>query len=225
MAKQAEASYPSQGPRWADSGPTSKIEPELGCSLAELLSEEPRLETLQTVRDVLGEGAWVAGGFIRESVWDFRHGYRIPTPVDDIDIIYFDAANTDKSEERSREEQLRRASANVAWSVKNQARMHVVSGDEPYASLEEAVTRFPETATSVACQVGPDDEIRLLAPYGLEDLFALQVRPTPGFDLKRYQARLQDKAWSSKWPKLIIHAALPTKAQALEGITNSDALL
>lgn len=191
---------------WRDSGARSRVEPALGAELASLLMEPPRMRVLAAVRDTLGDEAWVTGGFVREAVWDRLHGYIMPTQLDDVDVVFFDALNAAESRERALETALAAAGGNVRWSVKNQARMHLVTDTEPYQSLEDAVGRFPETATSVACRVGADGRICILAPYGLADLFALKVRPTPGFSLSRYRARIAEKRWGQKWPRLQIES-------------------
>lgn len=191
--------------QWVDTSTSTLVTAAAGNQLALAMSDPLRERVLTTVRDALDIEAWVTGGFVRESVWDQLHGYAVPTPADDVDIIYFAPDRATKADERVLEERLRRVSSNVKWSVKNQARMHVVSGDEPYVSLEDAVRRFPETATAVACRIDASGKLRILAPHGLEDLVSLNVRRTPAFDPSRYQARLRDKAWHKKWPDLRFH--------------------
>ena len=47
--------------------------------------------------------------------------------------------------------------------------------------------------------------LEVAAPLGLEGLFTLRLRPTPGFTmLKRplYEARLAEKRWLALWPGL-----------------------
>jgi len=203
-AKNAASDSGLRASRWDDVGSMFEVEPELGAKLAAILLDSPRVEVLSAVREVLGAGAWVTGGFIREAVWDDVHGYAIPTPLEDVDVVYFESDHAEKSDERAKEEALLRRSGNVEWSVKNQARMHAVSKEKPYESIEDAVSRFPETATAVACRLGDDDRVKILAPYGLSDAFALIVRPTPGFKVQRYQERVSKKRWRAKWPNLQI---------------------
>lgn len=204
-AKEAEARSVEKTLQWSDSSSASLVTAEAGDRLARAMSDPIRRRVLTTVRDVLRVDAWVTGGFVRESVWDQLHGYAVPTPVDDVDIIYFAPDRATKADERALEGRLARVSANVKWSVKNQARMHTVSGDEPYISLEDAVSHFPETATAVACRIDASGKLQVLAPYGLEDLVSLSVRRTPGFDLSRFRDRLREKSWNEKWPELKIH--------------------
>ncbi|PLC63479.1 hypothetical protein B9P82_13400 [Citrobacter sp. L55] len=72
-------------------------------------------------------------------------------------------------------------SAQIDWSVKNQARMHQRNGDYPYTSTRNALLHWPETATAIAVRLGKEG-LDITAPYGLSDLFELRLRPTPAFE-------------------------------------------
>ena len=68
-----------------------------------------------------------------------------------------------------------------------------------------------ETATAVAVRLDEKGILHLLAPFGLDDLFALTVRPTPHARSRRdrltaYRHRLGEKAWDRTWPRLRIEA-------------------
>lgn len=77
------------------------------------------------------------------------HGFKERTPISDIDVIYYDDGNTDELEEKKLEMRLRNILPDIPWSVKNEARMHVVNGIPPYSSSIDAISKFPETATSL----------------------------------------------------------------------------
>lgn len=82
--------------------------------------------------------------------------------------------------------------------------MHVRNGHSPYKNCYEAISYWPETATAVAIQLNYDSQIEYIAPYGLDDVFNLIVRPTPNFDLTTYRNRITNKGWKDTWEKLII---------------------
>ena len=178
-------------------------DPPISCQarLKSLLSSNPeRLAILQVIRKV-GPGLWVTGGFVRNIVWDDLHNYIVPTPLDDVDVIYFD-----ESKDTVRREgvlgALRSAAPNVNWSVKNQAEMRDRWWPTTPESLDEALRRYTDTATAIAVRLVDNSNLEVLAPYGLEDLFELIVRPTPDFDLTTYEARLSRKNWGKTWPRL-----------------------
>jgi len=105
------------------------------------------------------------------------------------------------------EAQLKAVEPSVDWSVKNQARMHLRNGDEPYASTADAMSHWCETATAVAVRLADNGGIEILAPFGLDDLFSLTVRPTPAFTGRKlpiFQERVREKRWLERWPRLVL---------------------
>jgi len=153
---------------------------------------------LEALRDVAGD-AWIGAGFVRAAVFDAICG--VKTKLGDIDVIYFgDGA---RSREAALEDALARRVPGAPWSVHDQARMHLKTGDAPYTSVEHAITHWPEVAAAVAVRLG--ETLDVLAPLGLDDLFALRIRPTPhmaskpgGMDV--FRGRIASKRWSDRWP-------------------------
>jgi hypothetical protein len=167
------------------------------------------IQILRAVRSLALPDGWVAGGFIRNKIWDMLHGYEERTPLGDVDVVYFDLANTSPSIDPWFEEQLASLLPGVAWSVKNQARMHSRSGDAPYTSVKDALSASMDTASAVAARLTGNDDLELLAPYGFADLIGLIVRPTPhsAKRLERYRDKIQSKDWLGRWPKLEVRLA------------------
>lgn len=149
---------------------------------------------------------YLGGGVIRNIVWDDLHNYREMTPIDDIDVIYFDEQDKRKEHDLTIEKKLKVTMPNFNWSVKNQARMNEINNDEPYSSLYEAISKWPETASAMLIRVNIDGKYVILAPFGFDDLFRLIVQPTPHFrgKIDRYRQRIQKHNWQEKWPKLKI---------------------
>jgi hypothetical protein len=73
----------------------------------------------------------------------------------------------------------------VPWEVTNQAGVHLWYTTkfgypiEPIRSIEDAVARWPETATSVAVRLRADDTLQVVAPVGLDDLLGMVLRRKP----------------------------------------------
>ncbi len=150
---------------------------------------------------------WIGAGFLRGAVWDRLHGYGSRTPLDDIDVVYFDPKASDPAAEAALARRLGARLPDLSWEVKNQARMHLRNGDAPYGSCAEALAHWLETPTAVALRLNQAGGLELLAPFGTEDLLGLVVRPTPHarthkHRLAAYRARLEAKNWPAKWPKL-----------------------
>ncbi|MBU0531281.1 nucleotidyltransferase family protein [Patescibacteria group bacterium] len=147
---------------------------------------------------------WIGAGFVRNKIWDTLHGDSDPTPLLDVDVIYFNPSNTSEEIEKNYELQLEQILPNGLWSVKNQARMNKVNGDKPYASSLDAISRWPETATAIAVSLDARDQVIFEAMHGVDDLVNLIVRPTPAFVNRtdEFRARQNKKNWISIWPKL-----------------------
>ncbi|MHC5269193.1 nucleotidyltransferase family protein [Enterococcus sp. LJL98] len=171
-----------------------------------IAKDDPLYSLLAAVEKLNLNDAWICAGAIRNKVWDMQH--QQTTPLNDIDVIYFDPQDVSWEREKELEEALKGLLPNQPWSVKNQARMHVVGGFVPFTSSYDGVSHFPETPTAVAAR-SRDGQIEIMAPYGLEDLFTLQVRPTPYYQVNRaqhaiYLDRTQKKAWQAIWQDLSI---------------------
>lgn len=136
------------------------------------------MSILKAVEKLNLEDAWVCAGFIRNKVWDILHN--ITTPLNDIDVIYFDTNDSSWEKEKQLEEELEFLLPDQPWSVKNQARMHLINSFRPFTSSYDGVAHFPETPTAIAVRMYNQD-IEIMAPYGLQDLFEMRVKPTPFF--------------------------------------------
>jgi hypothetical protein len=72
-------------------------------------------------------------------------------------------------------------------------------------SAADGVGTWPETATAVAVRLLDGDELRVVAPCGLEDLFALVCRRNPRrVSVDHYRRRLRDKRMAERWPTVTI---------------------
>ncbi|WP_078556604.1 nucleotidyltransferase family protein [Bacillus alkalicellulosilyticus] len=153
---------------------------------------------------------WVCAGFVRTKIWDVLHGFSVRTPIPDIDVIYFDKTKLDVLEEKKLEEKLKSRLPNIPWSVKNEARMHLRNNVEPYSSSVDAISKFPETATSLGVKLDERNKVILIAPCGISDVVNLEIKPTPYFlenkDLAPiYNERILKKNWQATWNKLSVH--------------------
>jgi uncharacterized protein len=57
--------------------------------------------------------------------------------------------------------------------------VHVVNDILPYSSSVDAISKFPETAISLGVKLDEKDDIILVAPWGVNDVINLEVKPTP----------------------------------------------
>lgn len=177
-------------------------------SLIAIIERDPvRMGALAAVRGLCLPNCWIAAGFVRDAVWDNLHDRDALPLFGDIDVVWFDSYTITPEIDREIEARLRQIDCTLDWSVKNQARMHFRNGDEPYRSVSEAMSAWPETATAVAVRMGRDDELEINAPLGLDDLFGLRLVPTGAFAGRKrsiFNERVQCKRWLERYPLLTL---------------------
>lgn len=175
--------------------------------LKEMIKDDRYIMSILTVVESLNlHDAWVCAGLIRNKVWDTLHN--TTTSVNDIDVIYFDTSDTSIEKEQQIETELEGLFPNQSWEVKNQARMHLKNGFATFNSSYDGVAHFPETPTAIAVRRF-NQEFEIMAPYGLNDLFELKVKPTPFYQKNSkfhsiYLARVETKRWKEIWRNLSI---------------------
>lgn len=82
---------------------------------------------------------YIAAGFLRGAIWDALHDVTTVTPVNDVDVVYYDPADLDPAAEARIEADLRARLPGVAWEVRNQARMHLRNQHAPCRDTEHAI--------------------------------------------------------------------------------------
>jgi uncharacterized protein len=167
------------------------------------------MSILETVRECNPPDWLVGAGVIRNLVWDHLHQYQTPTPPTDIDVIFFDPQDLSPERDQIVQQQLTGKLPKVVWEAVNQAAVHLwyeeVFGFPVPAlhSSKEAVGTWPETATSVAVRLLPTDEISIVAPCGLSDLFNMVLRRNPRrVTREQFAQRLRSKQIERKWPRV-----------------------
>lgn len=171
----------------------------------DMIASDPwRMHALTLVDSLNLPDCWIGGGFVRNRVWDVLHG--IETPVNDIDVVYFDTQDIRPERDKHYESLLSHHLA-LPWSVKNQARMHTKNNNAPYLNTHDAIRHWIEIPTCIAVRLH-DHALELLAPHGTHDLVNLVVKPSPQCpSLDVYRERTTNKGWKERWPQLHIYHA------------------
>lgn len=185
---------------------------DLEARLADIVRADAGLmHVLTTVRG-LGLSDWrVFSGAVYQSVWNAVTGRPAGYGVRDYDLGYFDPDVSWDAEDVV----IKRVAAAFDQpfrdmvEVRNQARVHLwFEGKfgEPYEALagtDEALARFVAPAFAVGVRLEADDAISVAAPFGLEDVFSLTLRPNPRRGLARGWDRVVANA-RARWPELTI---------------------
>lgn len=165
-------------------------------------SDSYRMEAL-VLASKLGLADWcLAAGFVRNLIWDKLHSKSTLTPLNDIDLIYFDGSTIEEDSDIRYEKELKSLS-NHPWSVKNQARMHIRNNDQPYFSTSDSMSYWVEVETAVGATYSEEFGVSIVAPFGLKANFSNSItlnskRPKPSDFLKR----VSEKGWPILWPNL-----------------------
>lgn len=185
---------------------------DLETRLIEIVRADPDLmQVLTTVRNLDLPDWRLFSGAVYQGVWNDRTGRPVGHGVKDYDIGYFDPDTSWDAEDVF----IKRAAAvfdeplRSLVEVRNQARVHIWFPDhfnEPYEPLthtDEALSRFVAPAFAVGVRLETDDTISIAAPFGLQDVFDMVIRPNPN----RPRASGWDKVIASaraRWPELTV---------------------
>ena len=176
--------------------------------ILERLSQDQDIRAiLEMIRSLELKDSWLAAGSVRNFIWNILAGKPGFDAETDVDVIFFDQT-VSYEETLQMEMELRKAFPAYSWELKNQVYMHIHSPNtQPYTSSKDAMSKYPECCTAIGLRLLEDDQLELFAPYGLADIRAFQVRPTPHFlaDAERkklYMERIRKKNWQTKWPQL-----------------------
>lgn len=174
-----------------------------------LVRSEPLMQVLRTARDLALPDWLVFSGAVYQRVLNHLTGRDIDYGIKDYDLGYFDASDVSYEAE---DVVIRRVAAafepplREMVEVRNQARVHLwFEGKfgEPYAPLAssgEALERFVSPLFAVGVRLEPDDRLTVMAPFGLDDLFAMRLRPNPWRKTGGF-ARTAASA-SARWPEI-----------------------
>lgn len=160
------------------------------------------MAALEAARALALPDWYLAAGFVRNLIWDHLHGKTQPTPLNDVDCVFW-APGVGPEQELELEQALGRK-LSTRWEVRNQARMHVRSGLPPFTSTAHAIAHWVEQPTCVGVRLDPSGELHFTAAFGLRACWSLEVRPNPSLPhseaLTRERARA--KRWKELWPRL-----------------------
>lgn len=173
--------------------------------LQRLIQSDPlRTRALECAASLNLPDHYLAAGFLRNRIWDHLHGFTEPTPLNDIDLIYFDPAEPDPHRCQGYEQRLRALMPEVNWQVRNQALMHHRNGDRPYHNCLDAMGFWPEKETAVGVRKALSGRYIWAAVFGFESLFNLQLSHNPARCEAVFDTRLQSKRWLEIWPRLTV---------------------
>lgn len=180
---------------------------EWAATVKRLMLEDPDASKAVQAAIQLEIPSWaIGGGVVRNITWDFIFQASEKTAHNDIDLVYHDP-DLSETKEASIEKAVQDVTGNAGVQVRNQARVHLWYarrfGHEisPVVDIDDAISRFPETCTSVAVTGTSVDRLRVLAPCGLTDLFAgVLRRNSRQVSVEYFRERVRAKRITDTWP-------------------------
>ncbi|MDP1631375.1 MAG: nucleotidyltransferase family protein [Caulobacter sp.] len=182
--------------------------------LEDILRASPSMMTVLTLARELDLPDWlIVSGAVYQRVWNHVTGREPDYGVRDYDLVYFDPDTSYDAEDVH----IKRAAAlcppplDALVEVRNQARVHLwfeAHFGEPYEPLTssaEALSRFVCPAFGVGVRLEADDRLTIEAPFGLEDVFAMILRPNPNRPTAAGWERTTTSA-RTRWPEVTVVA-------------------
>lgn len=166
------------------------------------------MNLLKIVRDLKLPDWYIAAGAIRNTIWNYLHGFPTNLNQNDVDVIYFNPKDITPEADLNIWNELCKIDPNTDWNVFNQARAHIKNNkkDQQVYSTKEGISYYSEISNCVGVRLENNDDLKICAPHGLGDLMNLIVQPIPKpyQDLALYKERINKKRWDKIWPKLKI---------------------
>ena len=185
----------------------------LEAQLTDIVRADPGLmQVLTTVRALALPDWRLVSGAVYQAVWNARTGRPAGYGIKDYDLAYFDGSDLSYEAEDMVIQRVASAFDDPLRSqveVRNQARVHLWFQSrfgEPYEALtstDQALERFVAPTFAVGVRLEADDRITVAAPFGLEDVFALTIRPNPNRPRARGWAKVVESA-RGRWPELTV---------------------
>ena len=150
---------------------------------------------------------YLAAGCINQTIFNYYHNYDLDYGIGDYDIVYYDEDTSYEKEDiiiKDLKERLKYL--DLKFDIKNEKRVHIWYNEKyktnrkEYESVEDAISKWGTTITCLGVRM-ENNKLIVCAPYGLNDLFNLILRPVKiDFTKEDYEKKVTK--WTSKWELL-----------------------
>jgi len=156
---------------------------------------------------------YIGAGTIAQTIWNYLHKFEGKYGIKDVDVIYYDLKNASSKAEVNIKNKLIAIlpKKDIEVDVVNEARVHLwyesMFGKKitQYKSSEDAINSWPTTATSIGIRMNINNELKVYATFGLDDLMNMIIRPNKKLiNEKIYNEKVL--RWKSIWPLLKFHS-------------------
>jgi uncharacterized protein len=180
--------------------------------LEEIVRGDPDVMGLLTAAREVGLPQWrVVAGCIYQTAWNILTKKPPRTGIRDYDLIYFDARNLSWEAEDQVVQRVAQHIRNLPApvDVRNQARVHLWFKQRfgadytPLRCADEALARYASIVHAVGVRLERDGSLDIAAPFGLDDVFNMVIRPNRVLDNAASYAAKAARA-KAIWPELTV---------------------
>jgi len=169
------------------------------------------MQLLASIRSVRLPQWRLVAGCLYQTVWNVLTGRVRGTGIKDYDLIYFD----DDDLSWAAEDRIVRCVVAATRGcvgpveVRNQARVHLWfearfgTAYPRLSSADEALHRYASIVHAVGVRLEDDDRLDVAAPFGLDDLFAMVIRPNPVIENAVSHTHKAQRA-RAIWPEVVV---------------------
>ena len=150
---------------------------------------------------------YLAAGCVNQTIFNYYNNYDLDYGIGDYDIVYYDEDTSYEKEDiiiKDLKERLKYL--DLKFDIKNEKRVHIWYNEKyktnrkEYESVEDAISKWGTTITCLGVRM-ENNKLIVCAPYGLNDLFNLILRPVKiDFTKEDYEKKVTK--WTSKWKLL-----------------------
>jgi uncharacterized protein len=153
----------------------------------------------------------LVAGCLYQTVWNHLTGRPPGTGIQDYDLIYFDPTDLSWQAEDAVIRRVTAATPGAPAPVeaRNQARVHLWferrfgTPYRPLSSADESLPRYASIVHAVGVRLNDDDTLDVAAPFGLDDLFSMVIRPNYALDNAVSHTRKAERA-RLIWPRVTV---------------------
>jgi hypothetical protein len=153
----------------------------------------------------------LVAGCLYQTVWNVLTGRDRGTGIKDYNLIYFDDGDFSWAAEDRVIRRIGVATRDCVGpvEVRNQARVHLwfeTRFGAAYSRLysaDEAIQRYASIVHAIGVRLEDDGRLDVVAPFGLDDLFSMVVRPNYALENAVWHMRKARRA-QAIWPEVIV---------------------
>jgi hypothetical protein len=153
----------------------------------------------------------LVAGCLYQTVWNALTGRPRGTGIKDYDVIYYDADDLTWEAEDAAIRRVAAATRDCVGpvQVRNQARVHLWFADRfgcdypPLRCADESLRYYASVVHAVGVRLEADDRLNVTAPFGLDDMFAMRIRPNRALDNAASYSRKAERA-RAIWPQVVV---------------------